>query len=246
MRPQGNGSSQTVIAYYPFGFNNVQVHRTGATGWNYYVGNTSAWSPVHGGVISSAVAEDTFTNIAITRDSNTIRAYMNGVQKSSASCTGFNFTQTQPYIGENTSLGEYVGYVDELRVSDTCRYPDGTSYTAGESTTVNATGTVEGITSVPSAAQTKVSGVMNYKDNAGTASIGTDLKIYFSCDGGSGGNWTEASSYTAVTPVFSTGIKMVKLGETTCTSGSAVRYKAVFANQSASKDTHLYGIGVNY
>ena len=110
---------------------------------------------------------------------------------------------------------------------------------------VSATGTLIGVASVPSSAQTKVSGVMNYKDNAGTATIGTDLKIYFTCNGGT--NWTEAASYTAVTPTFSTGIKMVKLGETTCTSGSDVRYKAVWANQAAaSKETELHGIGINY
>jgi len=109
----------------------------------------------------------------------------------------------------------------------------------------NATGTVIGTANVPSSPQTKISGVMNYKDNTGTATIGTDLKIYFTCDGGS--NWTEAAGYTAVTPLFSTGIKMVKLSETTCTSGSDVRYKAVWANQaSGSKVTELHGIGINY
>ena len=60
-------------------------------------------------------------------------------------------------------------------------------------------------------------------------------------------DWTEAS-YTAVTPVFSSGIKMVKLGAVTgLTSGTDVRYKAVFANQSdGSKDTRIHGIGLNY
>jgi len=109
----------------------------------------------------------------------------------------------------------------------------------------SATGTLIGVANVPSSAQTKVSGVALYKDNAGTATIGTDLKIYFTCNGGT--NWTEAASYTAVTPVFSTGIKMLKLGETTCTEGSDVRYKAVWANQaSGSKETQLHGIGLNY
>ena len=101
-----------------------------------------------------------------------------------------------------------------------------------------------GNANVPSAAQTKVSGVMLYKDNAGTATIGTDLEIYFTCNGGT--NWTEAASYTTVTPVFSTGVKMVKLGETTCTSGSDVRYKAGWANQTSAKETQLHGIGLNY
>ena len=52
---------------------------------------------------------------------------------------------------------------------------------------------------------------------------------------------------TVVTPVFSTGIKMVKLAEKTCTSGTDVRYKVVWANQvAASKKTQLHGIGLNY
>ena len=42
-------------------------------------------------------------------------------------------------------------------------------------------------------------------------------------------------------------MKMIKLGKTTCTSGSDVRWKAVWANQVAStKEAHIYGIGLNY
>jgi hypothetical protein len=108
-----------------------------------------------------------------------------------------------------------------------------------------ATGTLISVASVPATAKTKVTGVLLYKDAAGTATLGTDLKIYFTCDGGS--NWTEAASYTAVTPTFSTGIKMVKLGETTCTSGSDIRYKAVWANQaSGSKETQVYGMAIDW
>ena len=110
---------------------------------------------------------------------------------------------------------------------------------------VSATGTLIQSANTVASAKTKVGGTMLYKDNAGTATIGTDLKIYFTCNGGS--NWTEASSYSAITPVYSTGIKQVRLGETTCTSGTDVRYKAVWANQAASsKETQLHGIGVNY
>ena len=109
----------------------------------------------------------------------------------------------------------------------------------------NATGTAIQAANAVGSAKTKVGGTMLYKDNAGTATIGTDLKIYFTCNGGT--NWTEASSYSAITPVYSTGIKQVRLGETTCTSGTDIRYKAVWANQaSGSKETQLHGIGVNY
>ena len=108
----------------------------------------------------------------------------------------------------------------------------------------NATGTLIGTANTASSSRTKVSGTFLYKNNAGTATIGTDLKIYFTCNGGT--NWTEAASYT-VGSDFSTGIKTIYLGETTCTAGTDVRYKAVWANQaSGSKETQLHGIGVNY
>jgi len=111
--------------------------------------------------------------------------------------------------------------------------------------TASATGTLIQSTNTVGSSKTTVGGTILYKDNEGTATLGTDLIIYFTCDGGS--NWTEAASYTAITPVYSSGVKQVKLGETTCTGGTDVRYKAVFANQSGgSKETQLHAIGINY
>ena len=173
-------------------------------------------------------------------------------------------------------LAGFTSYWDDFRISNTARYTNGSNFTAPsarftsdantrfllqsinqsnssgtfvdtgyESTVVNATGTAIQAANAVGSAKTKVGGTMLYKDNAGTATLGTDLKIYFTCNGGS--NWTEASSYSAITPVYSTGVKQVRLGETTCTSGTDVRYKAVWANQaSGSKETQLHGIGVNY
>jgi len=113
---------------------------------------------------------------------------------------------------------------------------------------INATGTLIQSANVVGSAKTKVGGTMFYKDGDGTASIGTDLKIYFTCNGNAGSPaWTEAASYNAITPVYSSGVKMVRLGETTCTSGTDIRYKAVWANQSgSSKETQLHGVGINY
>jgi len=108
----------------------------------------------------------------------------------------------------------------------------------------SATGTLISTANTASSSRTKVSGTVLYKNNAGTATLGTDFKVYFTCNGGT--NWTEAASYTAGSD-FSTGIKTVYLGETTCTAGTDVRYKTEWANQaSGSKDTQLHGIGVNY
>jgi hypothetical protein len=111
--------------------------------------------------------------------------------------------------------------------------------------TRNATGTLISDTQTASSATTKMSGVILYKDNAGTATLGTDLVISLSANGGT--NYTEAASYGAVTPLFSTGVKMVRLGETTVTSGTAPVIKAVWANQaSGSKETQLHGWAMNY
>jgi len=112
-----------------------------------------------------------------------------------------------------------------------------------QTTTVNATGTALGTTNVPTSAVTDVSGVMLLKNAHGTNTLGTDIKAYFTADNS---NWTEAASY-ADAGTFSTGIKMIKLGKTTCTEGSDVRWKLVWANQVAStKIAEIYGIGLNY
>ena len=109
----------------------------------------------------------------------------------------------------------------------------------------NATGTIIQNTNTVGSSKTEVGGTILYKDLSGTATVGTDLKVYFTCNGGT--NWTEASSYNAITPVYSTGIKQVRLGKTTCTAGTDVRYKVEWANQSSgSKETQLHGIGTNY
>ena len=94
-----------------------------------------------------------------------------------------------------------------------------------------------------SISRTKVSGVVLYKNETGTATIGTDFKIYFTCNGGT--NWTEVTSRSTGSN-FSTGVKTLYLNETTCTAGTDVRYKVEWANQSASKVTELHGIGVNW
>tara|TARA_R100001594_G_C4029007_1_gene260864 strand:- start:47 stop:1480 length:1434 start_codon:yes stop_codon:yes gene_type:complete len=108
----------------------------------------------------------------------------------------------------------------------------------------SATGTCQGSAITASSSRTKASGVILYKDNAGTNTLGTDLKVYFTCNGGT--NWTEAASYTAGAD-FSTGIKTVHLGETTCTAGTDIRYKVDWANQAeGSKEAQLHAIGVNY
>jgi len=118
-----------------------------------------------------------------------------------------------------------------------------TEQSSYDAVTANATGTLISSSQTANASQTKASGVVIYKNNEGTATLNTDLKMYFSCDGGS--NFTQSTMTAAGT--FSTGILMAKAPEVTCTAGTAIQYKLVFANQSAgSKETQIHAVGLNY
>ena len=199
---------------------------------------------------SSAASSDAWHHYAAVRDGNDHRFYVDGTQaETNSGSTSSNFSDGIIRAGYHTSDAPryFTGWIDSIRVSNVVRYPSGTTFTppVGTTATTSATGTLIQSANTVGSAKTKVGGTILYKDNAGTATLGTDLKIYFSCN--NGGAWTEAASYNAITPVYSTGIKQVRLGETTCTSGTGVIYKAVWANQaSGSKETQLHGIGVNY
>lgn len=154
----------------------------------------------------------------------------------------------------NDGTGHANIYIDGFRITHKSLYTIGSNFTAPTAkfgttqTTItdNATGTLITTAQTVGSAKTSCSGVLMYKDAVGTNTLGTDLKIYFSADNGS--NFTEAASYTALTPTFnSAGVKMAKLGATTVTSGTQLKVKAVFANQAnASKFAEIYGLGVNY
>jgi hypothetical protein len=109
-------------------------------------------------------------------------------------------------------------------------------------TIIGATGTLISDPQTASTSRTSASGVIIYEDAAGTNTLGTDLKIYFSCNNSA---WTEAASYGTAT-TYSGTKKLVKLGATNCTAGTSVAMKAVWANQSASKEARLHGWAVNY
>ena len=162
-------------------------------------------------------------------------------------------------LTENVSSGgETTLYTWANTGSQSCYFVFGDNGGAGHEATSmsfetetaawSATGTLTQAANAVTETRTKVGGTMLYKDNEGTATLGTgsyDLKIEFSCNGGT--NWTEAASYNAITPAYSSGIKMVRLGVTTCTGGTDVRYRATWANQSeGSLETQLHGIGINY
>ena len=195
---------------------------------------------------STTISTGAWHHLAITKQTSDtlIRGYIDGVQEGTVASPLSYGSTTELHIGQLPGYTNYWdGNIDEFRVSDTCRYPDGTTFTPNGSTAVNATGTALGTTNVPSSAVTEVSGVLLMKNAYGTNTLGTDVTVYFTADNS---NWTEASSYTSA-GTFSTGVTQITLGKTTVTSGSDVRWKIVFANQSdSSKVAYIYGIGTNY
>ena len=231
-----------------------------STSYNFMsrIGSDSTWT-----FTGTTLVNNTWAHVAYQRTSGTSYTWTNGVVQGSSSTHitgrnmesyssgGFTANDDLSLFARAGNTGEIVaGYVDEVRYCNESKYTGGSAFTpetsAYSAPATNATGTlIQSANTVASPNKTKVGGTMLYKDNAGTATLGTDLKIYFTANGGS--NWTEAASYNAITPVYSTGIKQVRLGETTVTGGTDVRYKAVWANQaSGSKETQLHGIGINY
>lgn len=229
--------------------------------WGYYAGSTgmkfhyreSGTNQINISSGSLSLSNDTFYHLAVTRENGVIKFWKDGVKQGSDHNEAYNINMANAdsrdfHIGINSD-GEngFQGRMDAMHVvKGTALYTGNfTKPTVYYGTSASATGTAIQNTNTVGSAKTKVGGTILYKDNQGTATLGTDLKVYFSCNGGT--NWTEASSYSAITPVYSTGVKQVRLGETTCTSGTDVRYKVEWANQSAgSKETQLHGIGTNY
>jgi hypothetical protein len=199
---------------------------------------------------STSLVNNTWYHCAATRESGVMRLFINGVLEDTYSSVK-NLSANLPLsIGGNdgnTSASTLNGWMDEvLLIKGTALWtsnftPPSEAYGG---VTDSATGTLISDTQTAPAATTEVSGVILYKDNAGTATLGTHLKIYFTANNGT--NWTEAASYgTAQT--FSGTTKQVKLGKTTVASGTQVKLKAVWASQaSGSMETQLHGWAVNY
>ena len=204
---------------------------------------------------ATTVSAGTWTHMAVCRSGSTTTVYINGVAHGTLSGSENIVSNGQLYIGSSGNIGgsatSWLGYLDEVRISKgIARYSGNfdTETAAYNAASTSATGTLISDTQTASSATTKMSGVILYKDNgSGASTLGTHLKIYLSANGGT--NWTEvvAADYGAVTPLFSTGVKMVRLAEQTVTSGTTPVMKAVWASQaSGTLETQLHGWAMNY
>ena len=95
---------------------------------------------------STALASNTWTHAAGVRESGHVRTYIDGVQRLSVA-TALNASLANvgtPYLGwkpANTGDG-FVGYMDEVRISTSCRYPSGTTFTPSTEKFADDTDTV--------------------------------------------------------------------------------------------------------
>ena len=207
---------------------------------------------------STVMSADTWYHIAVVRlPSNRVDLYINGTSEANGTLSGTVNDPAVTKIGAKASaangsspLNFLNGWIQEARISNVARWdanftPPTAAYLITPSTTfsIGPTGTLISDTQTASTSRTTASGVMIYEDGAGTSTLGTDLKIYFTANNGT--NWTEASSYGTAT-TYSGAKKLVKLGSTTVTAGTQVAMKAVWANQAASKEARIHGWAVNY
>ena len=160
--------------------------------------------------------------------------------------TTFNIGRAQ---ASNGSSSQMHGYVDSFRLTHKSIYTIGSNFTAPTSAFTSTTGTayatgnfISSTITAPTS-KSKIGAIITYQDQAGTNSLNTDIVLQLSANNGS--NFTTAT-LTAL-PNYSTGIKMAKVNDLSVTAGTQLKYKILFANQSAgSKEARIRGVSLQY
>jgi len=109
--------------------------------------------------------------------------------------------------------------------------------------TVNASGNYTSTTEASVASVSSMGIVVLYKNNAGTATLNTDIVAQVSANGGT--NYANATLVAGGT--FSSGINIAAVSGVSVTAGTTPKYKISFANQSSgSKETQVHGVALLY
>lgn len=142
VRLQDNGASQVILSNRP-----STSYSTG----NFYIqwadaDNKFQWGISGGSAVLSTntFSYNTWYHIALVRNSSTVQLYVNGNAEGSTYSTsdtndvGTN-NQTTMYVGLLGSTFDFLGHIDELRISNSARYsgsftPTTTQFTTDENT----------------------------------------------------------------------------------------------------------------
>jgi len=184
------------------------------------------------------------------------------VRSSSGTLKVYGGEFTNPYSDGGTLLHTFTGYSNtgDNRIIFGVGYPNSTStdngttiannFTVNNNITtlygtevVSATGNFTSVSQTAPATVSKSGIVVLYKNNAGTATLNTDLIAQVSANNG-----TNYSTVT-LTPrgTFSSGINIATSSAVSVTSGTSCKYKISFANQSSgTKETQVYGVALQY
>ena len=219
-------------------------------------------------IVTSGTIIDTWRHYAIVRNGTKVDSYCDGTALSNQQTASGAIATNLDYM----ALGQHQDCCfDDFRVSNTARYPTGSNFTtptrlSTDSNTLfllqsinqtnggttfadtgpgvtNATGNYTSTTQTSVASVSSMGIVVLYKDNAGTATLNTDLVAAVSADGGS--NYSTATLVAGGT--FSTGIKIAAVSGVSVTAGTTPKYKISFANQAdGSKDTQVHGVALLY
>ena len=208
------------------------------------------------------LSDGNWHHVLVQRLGTTAGFWLDGVlQRTETVSSGTYGTTNTIGIGYRGNMNtEFVSadmYLDEMRWSkgvarttdtnDMCYSANGTTFTPPATEygqIVNATGNFTSTTQTASGTVSKMSVIVMYTDNAGTATLNTDLIVAISANGG--------TNYQNVTLVasnaFSGGMKIAKASEVTITNtGTAPKYRVSFANQvSTSKETRVNGVALLY
>ena len=164
-------------------------------------GNLAVWCNSSYLIQAGTVPINTWTHIAVVRNSGTITAYINGVSIGSAS-NSTAFISTGFAIGSRLYSGGtpsqfFNGFIDEVRVlNGTAAWTTGFTPPTSQYSTNIALQTIN--LTAANGTPTAGTAIVRYWDIAGGASLGTDVVAYMSRDGGT--TWTAAATSTNVGP----------------------------------------------
>ena len=226
--------------------------RGGPSGTDNFYLNSFANSSVNESVTTTggALTDDTWHHVAEVMEGGTgMVIYIDGVSRGTGTFTNMDTMAGGPFrIGnEDYEGGQFFkGWIDEFRVSIGIRRwttgftPPTAAYSAES---VSATGNWTSATQASAASVSSMGIVVLYKNNAGTATLNTDLIAQVSANGGT--NYANATLVAGGT--FSTGINIAAVSGVSVTAGTTPKYKISFANQAdGSKETQVHGVALLY
>ena len=243
--------------YYTGGINGAMMCRVDEHGQSKISiqltdGNTTAQYGLLGN--ANDIPDNQWFHLAVTRQSNTWRVFVDGTQKSltaSGSNPGNEITMGSGYGFDLGWLQQqnqsFDGHIDNFRVSVGTNLFGTSNFTPYSSEinylTTSATGNFISNAITAPTSTNKMGAIITYQDHAGTNTLNTDIVLQLSADNGS--NFATATM-TAM-PDFASGIKMAKVNDLSVTAGTQLKYKISFANQaSGSKEARIRGVSLQY